>query len=387
MRSGLLAFAAIVALGAVSAGDGLAAPLGNEARREVRVRDLRDAPGGTISITGSGTSLVASGPGAPGGRARVSSESASDPGALGVVPLPPAPPAGASSASTLALAALDRRIADLDAEEGTTKHELGELGQRIAEAHGRSLARGRAFYRLTRAGMLPVGGGFDQLVSHALRVERGRRALAAELGAETRLRARGGELSRTLERVARDRVALGSQRSAMDAARIAVAEESRRQQAFDRAFADSSGPGEYVAVYGGNGAAQDHGGSSFAASRGRLLFPLPGRAEVRPTRREGTDGPGLEIRAALGSGVRAVFAGRVAFADRYGAYGRLVILDHGDHYYSVSGNLAASDVKVGDEVSAGERIGSIGDEGKGPMLYFEIRHGTETLPPAPWLGV
>jgi septal ring factor EnvC (AmiA/AmiB activator) len=305
---------------------------------------------------------------------------------LGVVPLPPAPPAAGSS-TALALAALDRRIADLDAEEQASKRELSELSGKIADAHARSLARGRAFYRLTRAGMLPVGGGFNELVSHAMRVERSRRALASELGAEKKLRERGAELSRGLERVARDRVALGSQRSAMDAARLAVEDEARRQSAFDRAFSTSSAPADYVAVYGGNGATPSNGGGGFATSRGRLLFPLAGRAEVRSARREGTDGPGLEIKASLGTPVRAVFAGRVAFADRYGAYGRLVILDHGDHYYTVSGNLASMDVKVGDEISAGEKIGGVGDEGKGPMLYFEIRHGTETLPPGPWLGV
>lgn len=307
-------------------------------------------------------------------------------GALGVMPLPP-PPSAAATSSALALAALDRRIADLDAEEQQSKRELAELGAKIAEAHARSLSHGRAFYRLTRAGMLPVGGGFDELVSHAMRVERSRRGLGADLEAEKKLRAHGGDLSRALERVARDRVALGSQRSAMDAARLAVEDESRRQSAFDRAFSTSNGPNEYVAVYGGNGAAPDHGGGGFATSRGRLLFPLAGRSEVRPARREGTDGPGLEIRAALGAPVRAVFGGRVAFADRYGAYGRLVILDHGDHYYSVSGNLAALDVKIGDDVSAGERIGTVGDEGRGSMLYFEIRHGTKTLPPSPWLGL
>jgi septal ring factor EnvC (AmiA/AmiB activator) len=235
--------------------------------------------------------------------------------------------------------------------------------------------------------MLPVGGGFNELVSHAMRVERSRRGLATDLGSEKKLRSHGGDLSRNLERLARDRVALSSQRSALDAARAAADDDSRRQSAFDKAFATSNGPSEYVAVYGGNGAAPDHGSSGFASSRGRLLFPLAGRSEVRPARREGTDGPGLEIRGTLGAPVRAVFGGRVAFADRYGPYGRLVILDHGDHYYSVSGNLAAMEVKVGDEVSAGERIGTVGDEGKGAMLYFEVRHGTETLPPSPWLGI
>lgn len=287
----------------------------------------------------------------------------------------------------LALAGLDRRIADLDAEEEVSKRDLSELGGKIAEAHARSLARGRSFYRLTRAGMLPVGGGFNELVSHALRVERSRRSLAAELANEKNLREQGVSLSRGLERIARDRVALGSQRSAMDAARLAVEDDTRRQQAFDRAFATSSGSTDYVAVYGGNGAAPAGVSGGFASSKGRLLFPLAGRSEVRPARREGTDGPGLEIKSGLGASVRAVFGGRIAFADRYGPYGRLVIVDHGDHYYTVSGNLAAIDVKVGDEVSAGERLGTVGDEGRGPMLYFEIRHATQTMAPTSWLGI
>jgi murein DD-endopeptidase MepM/ murein hydrolase activator NlpD len=290
----------------------------------------------------------------------------------------------------LALAALDRKIADLDAEESASKKELAELGGRIADAHGRAMLRGRAFYRVTRAGMLPVGGGFSALVTHALRVERARRALARDLESETQLRGRGADLSRSMERVARDRLALGSQRSAMDAARLAVEDEARRQSAFDRAFSGAGALGGtgYVAVYGGNGSPPDNfAGGGFTGSRGRLLFPVVGRAEVKPGTREGTNGPGLEIHAPLNSPVRAVYAGRVAFADRYGPYGRLVILDHGEHYYSVSGNLASMDVKVGGEVAAGERLGTVGDEGHGAMLYFEIRHGTETVQPSAWLGL
>lgn len=307
--------------------------------------------------------------------------------ALAAPRAPSAPAPESAPSPALQIASLDRRLADLEVEEKDAKKELAELGTKIAEAHARSLGRGRAFYRLTRAGMLPVGGGFDELVSHALRVERSRRALANELANEQKLRQRGGELSRALERIARDRVALAGQRSAMEQARAAAADDNRRQQAFERAFATSSGSSDYVAVYGGNGVAPSGGGSGFASARGRLLFPLAGRSEVRPARREGTDGPGLEIKSSLGAPVRAVYAGRIAFADRYGPYGRLVIVDHGDHYFTVSGNLASIDVKVGDEVSAGERIGSVGDEGRGPMLYFEIRHGTETVQPTPWLGI
>lgn len=293
----------------------------------------------------------------------------------------------AKDQGVLALAALDRKIADLDAEEIASKRELAEMSEKIRDAHARAIGRGRFFYRLTRAGMLPVGGGFKELVSHAMRVERTRRALSADLENEAKLRRRGAELASALERLSRDRVALASQRSAMDAARLAMDDENRRQAAFDRAFATSTGSSEYVAVYGGAGTGPSASSTGFAASRGRLLFPLVGRSEVHQARREGTDGPGLEIKTSLGAPVRAVFAGRVAFADRYGPYGRLVILDHGDHYYTVSGNLATIDVKVGDELSAGERIGSVGDEGQGPTLYFEIRHATDTISPGPWLGI
>jgi murein hydrolase activator len=305
---------------------------------------------------------------------------------LGVINVPTAPLDLPPSDATLALAALDRKIADLDAEDGATKKEIAGLGEKISRTHARVLLRGRAFYRLTRAGLLALGGGFGAFVGHAMRVERSRRAIAEDLATEAELRERGAELGRSLERAARDRVALASQRTAMDAARLAMQDEERRRSAFDRAFQTSSGAADYVAV-SGDPSVDPFTPGGFQGSRGRLLFPVIGRADVHLARREGTDGPGLEIHAAAGATVRAIFAGRVAFADRYGAYGRIIILDHGEHYYSVSGNLATTDVRLGDLVSAGERIGTVGDEGQGPMLYLEIRHGEETVPPAPWLGL
>jgi septal ring factor EnvC (AmiA/AmiB activator) len=308
---------------------------------------------------------------------------------LSVAPVPPVPPSGraADGAQTvLALAALDRKIADLDAAEASAKHELAGLGGRLAAAEDRVRGRGRTYYRMTRAGMLAIGGGFDALVTYAMHLERARRSLQAELAGERALREHGAEVARDLERVARDRVALGSQRNAMDAARLAMEDEQRRRDAFDKAFQSSGGPSDFVAVYGG-ATANPSAGAAFASSKGRLLFPVIGKAEPHPAHREGTTGPGLEIKATAGALVRAVFAGKVAFADRYGSYGRLVILDHGDHYYSVSGNLSAVDVRLGDELTAGERIGTVGDDGDGAMLYFEIRHGPETLPPGPWLGL
>jgi murein DD-endopeptidase MepM/ murein hydrolase activator NlpD len=283
----------------------------------------------------------------------------------------------------LALAALDRKIADLDAEEQDSKKELAGLGPKIKGAHDRASMRGRALYKLTRAGMLPLGGGFDALMRHAMDVEHARHALERDLEEERHLRSHGADVARSLERVGRDRESLASQRTAMDAARIAVEDEKRREVAFTRAFEGArSGNDDYVIV---GRTAQSTGG--FSASRGRLLFPVLGKADVRAAHREGTDGPGIEIMAQTGSVVRAVFAGKVAFADRYGAYGRIVILDHGEHYYSVSGNLGSIDVRIGDDVGPGDRVGTVGESDSGGMLYFEVRHGSVAIAPQPWLGL
>jgi septal ring factor EnvC (AmiA/AmiB activator) len=221
-----------------------------------------------------------------------------------------------------------------------------------------------------------------------MHVERARRVLASDIDAETRVRGQAVELARELEQGARDRAALVGQRAAMDAARTATEDEQRRQLAFDKAFESSTGPGGgYVAVYGGSALAPDTPAGGFATARGRLLLPVAGRAEVNHVHREGIEGEGLEIRAAAGTPVRSVFSGRVVFADRYGPLGRIVILDHGDHYYTVSGNLDEVDVKIGQDLAAGDRLGTVGDDGRGSRLYFEVRHGSRTVAPEAWLGL
>jgi len=96
---------------------------------------------------------------------------------------------------------------------------------------------------------------------------------------------------------------------------------------------------------------------------------------------------GVEFEAALGAPVRAVAAGQVRYAGWFRGYGKLVILDHGEEYFTVSGHLAEIEVEVGSEVSAGEVVGAVGETGSlsGPRLYFEIRRGGEPLDPREWL--
>ena len=85
---------------------------------------------------------------------------------------------------------------------------MARLGRVYPLMHQRVILRGRAFYRLTRAGLLPVGGGFRAFVSHAMYVERARRVLASDIDAEIGMRDRAADLARDMDRRIADRSAL-----------------------------------------------------------------------------------------------------------------------------------------------------------------------------------
>ncbi len=300
-----------------------------------------------------------------------------------------APNGGAPPSSPLGENELDRVLARLDGEEKAIGAELAGIGPKLEIVRRRSLARGRAYYRYVRAGLLPVGGGFDALVDHAARVERMRQALERDVATEAALLKQSSTLETKLERVRAERAPLEVHREAMLRARTALREADERREAFARAFESSSRPPEYLAIYGADvGPTDVDARQGFRALKGRLPFPIAGRAEVRRVRRPGAGGPGLELASGAGSAVRSVAAGRVAFADRYDDYGLTVILDHGDHYYSLYASLGAADVQVGETVASGARIGVVGSEGgKGPLLYFELRKAADTIDPGPWLGL
>ena len=135
------------------------------------------------------------------------------------------------------------------------------------------------------------------------------------------------------------------------------------------------------------------GSHGFAAAKGRLEPPVHGAVVrsfgrvVDAEYRTQTFRKGIDFEVALGEPVYAIAGGHVRFADRFRGYGRMVILDHGDGYFSVSGHLDEVGVEVGQAVAAGDPIGRAGETGSllGPRLYLEIRKGSEALDPAQWL--
>jgi septal ring factor EnvC (AmiA/AmiB activator) len=64
-----------------------------------------------------------------------------------------------------------------------------------------------------------------------------------------------------------------------------------------------------------------------------------------------------------------------------------VILDHGEGYFSVSAGLAKPLVRVGQDVSAGTKLGELEDSGRGSALYFELRLAGDPVNPSEWFGI
>jgi murein hydrolase activator len=96
---------------------------------------------------------------------------------------------------------------------------------------------------------------------------------------------------------------------------------------------------------------------------------------------------GIGISAAVGTSVKSVSAGTVAYAGPMGTYGNTVILEHGGGDYSVYGSLDRIDVRKGTRVIKGQAVGTVGisDPALGSHLHFEIRRGGPAVDPAEWL--
>ena len=133
------------------------------------------------------------------------------------------------------------------------------------------------------------------------------------------------------------------------------------------------------------------GSGEFAQLRGKLRAPTRGQVSNRfgSQRQEGSTWKGLFIRAAAGGEVRAIAAGRVAFADWMRGFGNIVIVDHGDGYLSVYGNNEALLKQTGDSVRSGDAIATVGNSGGNPEtgLYFELRHRGQPLDPQKWINL
>lgn len=84
---------------------------------------------------------------------------------------------------------------------------------------------------------------------------------------------------------------------------------------------------------------------------------------------------GVDIRLRTGEPIHAAFGGAVRVASRMGGYGNCIVLRHPNGLETLYGHLSKINVKLGQQVAAGEVIGLGGNTGNstGPHLHFECR--------------
>jgi septal ring factor EnvC (AmiA/AmiB activator) len=128
----------------------------------------------------------------------------------------------------------------------------------------------------------------------------------------------------------------------------------------------------------------------FSEHKGRLTWPVAGTLLHdfgQPRVGGNIKWNGVVLAAPRGREVRAVYHGRVAFADWLAGMGLLVIVDHGEGYMTLYGYNETVLKDTGDWVAPGDVIATVGDSGgqSQASLYFELRRGTKPENPRRWV--
>ena len=326
------------------------------------------------------------------------------------------------------IAALQERSRAVASREGSQERQLGQvlraqyaLAQQPAwhrlldgespQRHGQDLAY---LAYIARSGNEAIGelrerrGELAALETESREKRAELAAIAADEDASRKqLIKQQAARKQTLDRLARQ---IGAQRqsistlerdekrlsSLIDELAKVLAEQQRREQAAARARAESSRAAATRPAPGRPAAPPDietPPDARFAQLRGKLLLPVQGEVTARfgTARRTeaGVDAPtwkGVFIRAPHGAEVRAVAAGRVAFADWLRGFGNLLIIDHGEGFLSVYGNNETLLANPGERVDSGEVIATVGNTGGSAEsgLYFELRFQGRPFDPLRW---
>lgn len=280
------------------------------------------------------------------------------------------------------------RVEHAQTRQAQIDTEISGLASQRDQAEGRLHERARALYRIRRAGMLPVAGGFDALMAHLARVQRLSRMVKNDLDTMEFLEQRGAALRAEKNELAQALREAQVALQALDAKKRELEESRRSASLFHETLrGEEQELASDALSYGRirvSGDMEDLG-DGFAQMRGQLALPVQGSTRIGESSREGARG--LEFYGRPGGPVRAAADGRVAFARPYGAYGLMVILDHGGSFYTVYGGLGSTDVQVGDWVGMSTRIGTLDTAGPDAILFFEVRRGTRPLDARSWLGL
>ncbi|KGM18522.1 hypothetical protein HMPREF3098_04070 [Corynebacterium sp. HMSC28B08] len=129
--------------------------------------------------------------------------------------------------------------------------------------------------------------------------------------------------------------------------------------------------------------------ADLAARAPKIAKPAEGSFTSPFGPRWGTMHNGVDIANAIGTPILAVEDGLVIDSGPASGFGNWIRIQHGDGTVTVYGHMATLDVKVGQKVTAGQKIAGMGSEGfsTGSHLHFEVHpNGGGPIDPQPWLA-
>jgi len=310
-------------------------------------------------------------------------------------------------------AALKVEMEELEQKIASTQAAVQDLAQRIRILEAFLSRRLVALYKISRLGAMQLLLPADSVVGALKRQaaierilsydEQSRQTMAAHYAGLQELQAqlmshqeakrlRVAEYERQTAAVYRERSHREAllarirsqqeiQRSTIESLKEAARELEREIQSLSRRF-----EGEVLRTPASS--------KPLASMKGLLIFPVKGkilnsygpyrypRLNIQAFRN------GIDIAAERGEPVRAVYAGTILYASWFRAYGNIVVIDHGDHYYTVYAHLEDVFKSVDHKVEAGDVIATVGDSGAmgATGLYFELRHHDRPLDPIAWLN-
>jgi murein hydrolase activator len=126
--------------------------------------------------------------------------------------------------------------------------------------------------------------------------------------------------------------------------------------------------------------------SSFFERKGELTWPITaplirgyGLIE-EPTYKYRLAHKGIRLGSKEGQDIKVIHDGVVSFVGEIDGYGKTIIVDHEDHFYSVYSNLKEVFFTKGQAIKTQEVLANSGGN-----IYFEIRHFSDALDPMQWL--
>ncbi|MFT5684618.1 MAG: septal ring factor EnvC (AmiA/AmiB activator) [Myxococcota bacterium] len=308
------------------------------------------------------------------------------------------------------------RKAELEARQLQTREELAAADAQLDHHRAEVASWMRLLYRLHRRGLARIifssedpydlrrrsrylaaiiSADAQRLVAFSEAVETRRTAETAvssgmdalnSLGAELQLKE--GELQ---DQRSRKLTLLQDVRTRRELAMRLMSETTQARSSFNTQL--SMGGGWYTDSGTTSGSRCGDSGA-FRSQNGRLPWPISGRlirrfgsyTDARSGRSERSDG--VDIAAELGTPVKVVYGGAVRIAESLPMYGQTVAVAHGP-YTTVYAHLSGIKVRVGQQLCAGDVLGTVGGSGltdnDGYLLSFQVRYHDEPQDPLPWL--